>query len=377
MQFLNAHNVVYEPDRFLSFDDVLLVPKKSHLQSRNDPSISLRTKLTQHTHINCPIISANMDTVTGPEMVFAMAKFGGFGILHRFFPTENDYIAAISEVANKFGVVAFSIGAKKEDILFVENVLKTVKSNQYIVCLDVAHAHLTKIITQIKSLRNVFGTNIQIIAGNICTAHAAQDLIIAGVDAIKVGVGSGSFCSTRIVTGCGMPQLTAIMHCRRAINAMQSNIALIADGGIRNSGDIVKALAAGANTVMIGKLFAGTTESAGPVYEYCPSSGKYIICDGLLSENKLYKKYRGQSSRDFMNDIGKQGVAAEGVSSFVPYKGSVENILRELIGGIRSSMTYNGVDSLEALSEYATFIEITANGLIESMPHGINNFSQV
>ena len=371
MNFIDANSVEYTPDKWLAFDDVMLVPKPSDLDSRNDPKINLSAKFTSKLWLPNPIIAANMDTVTGPEMVKALYSQGCYGILHRFFPSKEEYLNAITDVYNNTKGVAISIGATPSDVDIVEEILNTVGQQNIIVCVDVAHGHLTKCSDQVARLRRRFDQRIQIIAGNICTAAAAADLIGKGVDAIKVGVGNGSMCTTRLVTGHGIPQLSAIMQCRRAINAMRTNTALIADGGIRHAGDIVKALAAGADSVMVGNLLAATTEAPGELYGYVADDDKYVVVNQNHTLWKmLYKKYRGQSSQNFMEDIGKTNVAPEGEHEYLPYRGSVAPIVKQLIQGIRSGLTYSGCSTIEELSQNATFIEITDHGYTESTPHG-------
>lgn len=377
MQFIDACGVPYTPNKYLSFDDVSLVPKPSDIDSRNDPSIKLDTFLTPSIKIRTPILSANMDCVTGAEMVLALAQEGAFGVLHRSYPTEDLYIEDIAKVAAKLGVVAFSIGADKSQLDFVTRVLEKAPSQKYVVCVDVAHGHLQKCITQVVNLTRKFGPAIEIMAGNVCTAMGAADLIKAGARSIKVGVGNGHACSTRIVTGHGVPQLTAIMQCRQAINATQTNTTLIADGGIRDSGDIVKALSAGADMVMIGRLFAGTYESPGDRFINKDSSdAKPINLEAwpTFNEDKGgYKVYRGQSSEQFMVDTGKSGVSPEGESWYIPYQGVVGPIVKKLLGGIRSGMSYSGVRNLKDLNTKAIFIEVGYHGYIEGTPHGKNN----
>jgi IMP dehydrogenase len=322
-----------------------------------------------------------MDTVTGADMAIAMAKEGCLGILHRFYPSVDSFIKDALKVLDATFSLAFSIGIEKDHFSFVEEVLKISGTRSVVVCIDVAHGHLRKCINQVNKISQSFGGKVQIIAGNVCTPAATVDLIKAGADGIKIGVGPGSLCSTRLVTGCGIPQLSAIMQCRQAINYTNTNVALIADGGIKNSGDIVKSLAAGADCVMIGHLFAGTEESAGdwiydPYKVMSASISKEdiedIIKNRQFNKKPIAKKYRGQSSQDFMDDQNKSGVAPEGVHKYVWYQGSVRPIVQNLLSGIRSGMTYCGVENLDQLSERALFIEINKNSLLESMPHGVN-----
>lgn len=382
MQFINAHSVSYTPDRWLSYDDVLMIPKPSEFESRNDPRIRLNSKLTERFSMKVPIISANMDTVTGADMAIAMAEHGAVGILHRFYSSTDAFLADCTKVLNSSNCLAFSIGANKNDVDVVTKVLELASDKPVVVSVDLAHGHLSKSLDQIKRLKQLFGTRIEVIGGNVATPLGVVDLIKAGASAVKVGVGNGSMCTTRRVTGHGVPQLSAIMMARQAINSMGKNTALIADGGIRNSGDIIKALAAGADSVMVGNLFAATEETPGGKFIYNGFDRQYVDHKdertikggniiGTAKKHIVYKKYRGQSSQDFMNDIGKTNVAPEGESTHVPYKGSVRPIISELIAGLKSAMTYAGASDLEQLSENAFFIEISHHGYIESTPHGV------
>lgn len=373
-KFIDANFVPYTPNRWLSYDDVSLLPKGSDISSRKDSSISTSTKLTSGIDMATPIISANMDTVTESEMALCMHRMGGVGILHRFYESKEQWKQDIKLVYDTAGYVAYSIGLSPSDIDLIEENLKEGIARQ-IVCIDVAHGHMEMVHHQIRKIvLNFPKENVQVIAGNISTPAGAQFLVSAGVHGIKVGQSCGSFCTTRLVTGHGVPQLSAIMNVRRALYSMQSNVALIADGGIRDSGDIVKALAAGADSVMVGRLFASTSESPGNLYY--KDGNNYVQCetetDYSYKEYSFYKKYRGQSSADFMEDINKQGVAPEGVSQMIPYKGSVEPIFHRLLMGLRSGMTYSGIRNLKELYNKSQFIEISHAGYIEGTPYGIN-----
>jgi IMP dehydrogenase len=364
MQFLDANGVVYSPNRWLSFDDVLLLPQYSDLNSRNDPRISLETYITNKIKRPIPIISSNMDTVTDANMAINMFDNGGLGILHRFYESFNLFLDDCNKVLEKCNILAFSIGCNKQDINIVHNILNIAQNKTVIVCVDVAHGNMQQNIDQVKRLNSTFQNNIQIVAGNVTTPDGVAALVTSGANAVKIGIGNGSFCSTRVVTGHGAPILTSIIHARRAINSLQSNAALIVDGGIRNSGDIVKALAAGADSVMIGKLFANTNEAPG---------------ERKIIDNQTYKLYRGQSSRNFLDHIGRGSeIAAEGVSDYMLVNKSIKSVLSELIGGIKSGLTYSGCRNLTELSKKGTFLEITTAGYIESQPHGLNNkFEQI
>lgn len=356
-KFINANGIGYEPERFLSTDDVLLYPKHSVLKSRNDPQISLATKATETIKMKIPLISANMDTVTEADMAIAMGRLGGLGILHRFYKTKEQWLTDVKKVHDNQLTVAFSIGLNPKDVDLIGEVLNITKVA--IVCVDVAHGDQEQVFHQIRKISLSYPNQVQIIGGNVATPGGVNMLIDAGVHCCKINVGTGSMCSTRLVTGAGIPGLTAVFNAAKVIQARQKNVALIADGGIRNSGDIIKYLAAGADAVMIGRLFAGTNESPGE-----------MIYKGDHFTNP-HKLYRGQSSQHFLDDLGKNDVAAEGEHTYVPHQGSVIPIVNDLLGGIRSGMTYCGVKNLRELANNSTFLEITTHGWIEGTPHGL------
>lgn len=356
MKFVNAHGIEYIPNEWLTFDDITLMPMPSSIASRNDKNLSLRTNLTAEIVLNSPLVSSNMDTVTESDMAIAMGKAGGCGILHRFYhPKYEEPYKKFMEDVNRIlesGVqLAFSVGLSPEDLKTIEDVVKLCETKKHlpVVCVDVAKGDQDKVFHHIRKMKEVFGDRISVIGGNVCTTLGAQMLIQAGVSAIKVGVGPSGVCSTRVVTGHGLPQLSSIIQTRMAINSMQKNVALIADGGIRNSGDVVKALAAGADTVMIGSLFAGTNESSG-----LQSDGTYL--------------YRGMSSKELNQELGKNNVAAEGICKVVPAKGAVRAILDEILGGIRSGMSYSNVKNLRDLNQKSVAVVVTNHGYTEGLP---------
>jgi IMP dehydrogenase len=351
MHFVNAADEIYTPTSWLTFDDVLLKPQKSRFKSRLDPNILLDNFIGE-----IPIISANMDTVTGVDMAKEMHALGGLGILHRFYNTLDEYASVIAEVCATTYKPAFSVGCGDKWVDFTKNMLNNMQSaTTPIVCLDVAHGHMEQSLETIAALRKL--SDLYIIAGNVATGEAALDLAKLGANAVKVGVGSGSVCTTRIVTGHGIPQLSAIMNVRRAFDDADVDCRIIADGGIRNSGDIVKALAAGAEAVMLGNLLAGCDETPGEIF---------------TTKDGSFKMYRGQSSRHFLKDIGKVGVAAEGESIEMRAKGPTKNIIDELVGGIRSGLTYSGCGTISELQNKAVFVEISHHGYVESTPHALS-----
>lgn len=331
----------------LTFDDVLIAPNYSDVTTRENCDTS-----TSFLGINLklPIISSNMDLVTGPEMAKAMWDMGGLGILHRFVnPLEfYDNIESV-ECYSKDIPVAFSVGTRDledsfQKILYVARNIVSSDRN-IIVTIDVAHGHHSSVSALIDMIRST-NLNIKIIAGNVATGDGAFFLKEAGADAIKVGIGPGAACTTRVVTGIGVPQLSAIADCADALK--YSNIPIIADGGIRSSGDIVKALAAGANVVMLGKMLAGTKE--------CP--GEVIIG----TDGRRYRRYIGQS----VYGVNGYKYTKEGVSGFVEEKGPVSDILRQISGGIRSGMSYVGAKTLSELVENARFIKVSTHTISEN-----------
>lgn len=330
-----------------TFDDVLLVPQQSNIKSRND--VDLSTKLGSLS-LRLPILSANMDTVTEGNMAVAMGKLGGGGVLHRFAEFDPSVIEWVDQCVAAKAPVIISVGVTEinEEIDRIDWLLEKQKLDA--VCLDVAHGDSDAVFNAIRKIRESFHPTLDIIAGNVATASAASRLVDAGASIIKVGIGPGSVCSTRIVTGHGVPQLTAIMRVAQAVD-----VQVIADGGIRYPGDIVKALAAGADAVMLGSLLAGTDEAA----------GERIIEDGVA-----YKTYRGMASYAVQKEK-RQGRTprVEGVSAKVPYRGPVSVTIANLEAGIRSGLSYSGALTLSELRSRAEFVVVTANSVKESHPH--------
>lgn len=331
----------------LTFDDVLVMPKKSEFRSRRDPS--LKSKLTRTKFLETPIISANMDTVTESKMAIAMNHLGGLGILHRFMNIEQQLEHVHAVVQSGAKIIAASIGVNAD---FKDRAKALVTAGVNLMTIDIAHGHSVQMMETMKWLKDTY-SDLEIIAGNIASPDAAMDLIEAGADAIKVGIGPGSMCTTRIITGCGVPQLTAIALCAEV--AMNYNVPVIADGGIRTSGDMVKAFAAGADIIMLGSMLSGTIETPGDIV-----NGK--------------KQYRGMASKkaqiSWRGDM-PQGQAPEGESTYVSVKGHVSDVIHELAGGIRSGMTYMNASTIEEMRTNALFMEMTPNGISESKAHGI------
>jgi IMP dehydrogenase len=326
----------------LTFDDVALVPQFNNILSRTDPS--LETWLTRNRTINMPLIPANMDTVICPELASILIKNGGIPIFHRFtdFDTQMGWV-------KKYGNDMFiSTGVNPDDYNNVKNLLDAGAGG---VCIDIAHGHDYRVIELIRKLKNDFPEK-DVIAGNVCTSLGFMDLVNAGADAVKVGIGPGSVCTTRVVTGFGVPQFTAIKDCANL--ATKLRVPIIADGGIRGSADVVKALAAGASTVMIGKLFAQTNESAASKSE-----------GGVL-------KYRGQASEDFQKDFKggmKVGTVAEGIAFKTSVSGSAQDMIDKVLGGVRSGMTYGGARTIKELQRKSEFVHVYSQSYnLESNP---------
>ena len=469
----------------LTFDDVLLVPKRSPIVSRSQTD--LRTKLSRNITLNIPIISANMDTVTESGMAMALAREGGVGIIHRFMTIEDQVdeilrvkrsesvmieqpytikpdvtVAEAKKAMAAYGVSGLLVeeGGKlagiitRRDITFEKNNKRKVselmtkevitakagttieqakeilhkqrieklpviddkrrivglitskdilKMDQYphaskdrkgrllvgaavgikgdylertealleagadVLVVDIAHGHSENAINTVQMIKKAF-PSCELIAGNVATGDGARDLIKAGVDAVKVGVGSGSICITRVVTGSGVPQLTAVLDSVSV--ARDHNIPVISDGGIRNSGDITKALAAGSSSVMVGSLFGGTDESPGKTL--VKNGKKFKMYRGMASfYASLGRKYREEGPQvvdsDDLNDY-----VPEGVEAMVPYKGSVVEIVRQLAGGLRSGLSYCGAKTIAEMQKNAEFIKMTSAGFIESQPHDVD-----
>lgn len=333
----------------LTFDDVLIVPARSDIRSRRDPKLT--TKVTRNFTIDTPVISANMDMVTEYDMAFAMHQLGGMGILHRFISIEEQASQArrLKEAGAK--VISASVGVGEE---FKARSKALVDAGVNIITIDIAHGHSVQMMETMKWLKDQY-PQVDLIAGNMATPDAAHELIEAGADAIKVGIGPGSMCTTRIITGCGVPQLTAIALCAEV--AASHGVPVIADGGIRTSGDMVKAFAAGASTVMLGSMLSGTIETPGEI-----KNGK--------------KQYRGMASRsaqDSWRGGVPEGMAPEGESTQVAVKGHVKDVIFEVTGGIRSGMSYVNASSIAEIKEKALFMEMSSNGIAESRAHGVKH----
>ncbi len=340
----------------LTFDDVLLLPRFSNiLPSETDISLNL----TKNIKLKTPFLSSAMDTVTESTMAIAIAQSGGIGIIHRNLEIIKQ-CAEVKKVKKKNLFVGAAIGTTQEDLkrgkMLVENGVD-------LIVIDTAHGHSAKVLKTLSMIKK--NNRIPICVGNIATAEAAKKLYNSGADIIKVGIGPGSICTTRMVAGIGVPQITAIMEVNKALKGKK--IKIISDGGIKFSGDIAKALAAGADAIMMGSIFAGTNESPGKKFKI---------------KNKFYKQYRGMGSIGAMsagssnryfqkNYKDKSKFVPEGVDGRVEFKGNVSKIIYQLKGGLRSSMGYIGAKKLSDIKKNAKFIKITKAGFYESMVHSV------
>ena len=340
----------------LTFDDVLLVPKLTTVESRSQ--VDLTTFLTKKIKLKIPLISANMDTVTESRMAIELAKLGGIGIIHRFLTIEAQ-VEEVKKVKKEKLLVGAAIGIRGD---YLERTKALIKAGADVVVIDIAHGYSTFLLKVLKELVKKFPKT-EFIAGNVATAEANEALIKNGAAAVKVGIGPGALCTTRIVTGAGVPQLTAIAECVEVAN--KYNVPVIADGGVKQSGDIVKALAAGASTVMIGTLFAGCEES--PALTFFRNNKKYKLTRGMAS--LMANVDRQKKDESVKRDLKKY--AAEGVEAVVPYRGNVSDLVYQLLGGVRSGFSYCGAKNIKELWKNAEFIQITQASLIESYPHDV------
>ena len=358
-----------------TFDDLLLVPAKSSVVPAQ---VDIKSRLTDKITLNIPIVSAAMDTVTEEAMATMLAKLGGLGFIHKNMTVEQQatMIANVknSEVdkeafpeANVDGQGQLRVGAAVgvgETTL--ERVKALVDAGVDIITVDSAHGHSDGVINTVRIIREAY-PELDIVGGNIVTAQGATDLIYAGANVIKVGVGPGSICTTRVVSGVGVPQLTAVNDVYQV--AKQYGVGVIADGGIKLSGDIAKALAAGANCVMLGGLLAGSEETPGEVLEVFGKRVKSYIGMGSLTAMQ-----RGSSDRYFQGGVKELSkLVPEGIEATVPYKGSITDVIYQMLGGVRSGMGYCGCATINEMHSKAQFVKITAPGLRESHPHDVDN----
>ena len=329
-------------DEAHSFGDVLLEPQKSDISSRSEIDLSVQLGGKKY---NLPIMSSPMDTVTESTMSAVMSEIGGLGIVHRYCSIQEQ--CAMISVGSKAAAIGVS-----EDMMPRAKALHEIGTTVF--CIDVAHGHHTLVEKALKSLREEFGNQVTLIAGNVATGEGYEDLSSWGADAVRVGIGGGSICSTRIQTGHGIPTFQSILYCASG----EGEAKIIADGGLRTAGDIVKAYAAGADFVMLGSMLAGTDEAPGDTFQ-----GK---------SGKKYKVYRGMASKEAQFDWRGEARSLEGISTTIPYKGSVVNILKDLEQNIRSGLSYSGARNFEEFRRVARFIKQSSSGQSESGTHILN-----
>lgn len=352
--------------RALTYDDILLVPKYSEIESRS--SINLTTLVSRRYGLLRPYVASCMDTVCGYKMAIKMVELGGVGCIHRFMTVDKqcEQVSKVLEyitnnhMYEEWGVmyddwhseipdipIMAAVGVSESDI---ERAKRLVSCGANIILIDVAHGHHINVKKMIKSLRESLPSKVDIIAGNISTEESAIDLCDWGVDGLRVGIGGGSLCTTRIQTGHGVPNITSIIDCVKG-----SKVPVMADGGIRSSGDIAKALSIGADCVMLGSLLAGTKESPGKII----TKGDGILC----------KKYRGSASLETKSSLGQSIKHVEGESTLIPYKGSVDIVIEKLTDGVKSALSYSGSNNIKTFQLKSEIVEITPSGMVESKPH--------
>ena len=350
----------------LTYDDILLVPKYSEVKSRS--TININTLVSRRYGLLRPFVASCMDTVCEYKMAIKMLELGGVGCIHRFMTVDEqcEQVSKVVEYINNnhmyedWGVmyddwhaeikqlpIMAAIGVNDDDI---DRAIKLVFTGVNILLIDVAHGHHVNVKNMISKLREFLPTYVDIIAGNISTKESAEDLCKWGADGLRVGIGGGSLCTTRIQTGHGVPNVTSIIDCVEG-----SSVPVMADGGIRNSGDIAKALSVGADCVMLGSLLAGTKESPGKIVE--------------KGNGSLYKRYRGSASLETKSAHGQSTKHIEGESTMIPFKGSVNYILDKLTDGLKSALSYSGSKNIKEFHWKSEVMEITPSGMAESKPH--------
>ena len=332
---------------YLTYDDVQIIPKYSDINHRSDCDIS--TKVTKNIDLQIPIVSSPMDTVTGYRMAQEMNELGGLGIIHRFNSIE-EQASMVARVS--LGYVGGAVGVTGD---YLERAQELVKNGCKVICIDVAHGHHQLVKEALEKIKNEVEGTFDVLVGNIASKEAARHLCEWGADGLRIGIGGGSLCSTRIQTGVGIPMVSSIRDCVSV--ADEFDVPCMADGGIRNIGDVCKGLGSGADTVMLGSLLSGTKESPG-----------MITKTGIWPNEVLQKKYRGSASLESKSDRG-ESKNVEGVSRYTPYKGKVRRIITDIIDGLQSSMSYVGAHTIEEYQAKCEFVKVTNAGIIEAKPH--------
>lgn len=335
----------------LTYDDIQIVPQYSEVENRHTCNIS--TRFTKNYNIKIPYVSAPMDTVTGSEMAIGMMKYGGVGCVHRFMSIEEQVETVKQIVGSSLGEgypICVSIGVND----YEERLRKVIEVGANVILIDVAHGNTKLVEKTIKYIKENY--TVDVIAGNVATSDGARNLCEWGADAVRVGIGNGSLCETRIRTGIGIPQVTAIVDCVEVCD--EYDVPVIADGGVRMVGDVAKALSIGADSVMLGSILSGTKESPGSIEK-----------TGEWPNEQLFKKYRGSASLETkkVHDLSEKNV--EGNQKLIPYKGKIKRLISDINDGLKSAMSYVGSTSLEEMRSKSTFVKVTQNGVIEAKPH--------
>jgi IMP dehydrogenase len=344
----------------LTYDDIQLIPQYSEIESRS--IINLKTKLTRTFNLGIPYLASPMDTICEVEMAKRMYELGGVGVIHRFLTIE-EQANQIKELqrflyTHKDDKLIGAWGDEKKPIVaaigsngdFLERATELWEAGANVLLIDVAHGHHKNVKEAIRNIKSILP--VEVIAGNIATARAAEDLIDWGSDGLRVGIGGGSLCTTRVQTGHGIPNVTSLIECSEVAN--KYDIPIMADGGLRSSGDIAKAIAVGADNVMLGSLLAGTQETPGPVLE---------------RNNQLFKRYRGSASLETKSTHGQEQRNVEGESTIVPFKGGVKFVVRGLNDGLRSALSYSGCLDIKEFQVKASWVQVTNAGMVEAKPH--------
>ena len=347
----------------LTYDDVLLLPDASDVVPSE---VDTKTQLTRKISLDVPLVSSAMDTVTEPQMAIAMAKAGGIGIIHRNLSIE-EQVTHAKLVKGAGLLVGAAVGVGDDGFARAQALID---AGIDVVVVDTAHGHHRAVLDAIERIKKKYSEQ-EVIGGNVATRAGAQALINAGADAVKVGVGPGSICTTRVVAGVGVPQVTAIMEAAKACK--KSDVPLIADGGLQYSGDIAKAIVSGADSVMLGSLLAGCDESPGELIEIDGRKYKSYRGMGSLGAMQSRGEKKSYSKDRYMQDdvLAEDKLVPEGIEGKVAYRGSVETVVHQLVGGLRSGMGYAGAATIDDLKRNGRLVQITFAGLQESHPHDV------